>query len=69
MAASLARSGYRLPSRVTPQAPSLYVHMDEPAALALTPSLLDRCAEHWHQLRSLHRWLVDYVQRPLAASA
>lgn len=62
IAASLERTGYRLSSPVESRASSLYVHVDEPASLATDPTLLDRCAEHWHHLLPLHRWLVDHVQ-------
>ncbi|HYY45752.1 MAG TPA: DUF2461 domain-containing protein [Candidatus Angelobacter sp.] len=66
IASTLARSGYTLSSPATPAARSLYVHVDDPAGLALKPELLDRCAEHWHHLLPLHRWLVDHVQLPIA---
>lgn len=67
IAAALDSDGYALSSPVTPKASSLYVHVDEPAALATGPRLLDRCAQHWHHLLPLHRWLVDQLQQPLAA--
>lgn len=68
IASSLARSGYTLSSPLSPLASSLYVHVDEPASLALEPRLLNRCAEHWHHLLPLHQWLVDHVQLVSAAS-
>jgi uncharacterized protein (TIGR02453 family) len=68
IASTLDSSGYRLSSEATAQARDLYVHVDEPAVRATQPALLERCAEHWHQLLPLHQWLVDHVQDPLMSS-
>jgi uncharacterized protein (TIGR02453 family) len=44
---------------------ALFVHVDEPAALALDAErLLPTLDRHWTALAPLHRWLVTHVQRP-----
>jgi uncharacterized protein (TIGR02453 family) len=68
IASTLDFAGYRLSSTPTLQARDLYVHVDEPPVLVTQPELLERCAEHWHQLLPLHRWLVDHVQQALVTS-
>lgn len=67
-AAQLAADGYQLAGDPSSKSRFLYVHVDEPADLALQPALIDACATHWQRLAPLHRWLVDHVQRPLAAA-
>jgi uncharacterized protein (TIGR02453 family) len=44
---------------------ALFVHVDEPADLALDAErLLPTLDRHWTALAPLHRWLVTHVQRP-----
>jgi uncharacterized protein (TIGR02453 family) len=43
---------------------ALYVHVDEPASLAVDPALLPACKRHWRALAPLHRWITRYVQSP-----
>ena len=66
VASQLTRDGYQLSGEATPKARFLYVHVDASPDLALQPALLMSCESHWRRLAPLHRWLVDYVQRPLA---
>jgi uncharacterized protein (TIGR02453 family) len=83
VAADLESQGYRIRGehykRVPKQASTveqaqrfllfkaLFVHIDEPAELAVRDSaMLAACAHHWRKFADLHRWLTDHVQNAAA---